>query len=525
MTDNIRKKEKKSRRVLCAFLAALFCAVCLTAAGSRPALADDADPTEVQAADTSSQDEIHPEEKPQAEEKPTEKPKAEEKPIEKPQAEEKPTEKQEPEAKPNGKPQAEEKAAEEPKEQKTEEKPAENPQAKDEKAPEKQEADPSDARKEEKPESAPQEESGAADPAGETEVPPADQPESAENPADHPDPDAETGDKPAEEPGGASGETPGAAEETGSEESGPAEEISGGDPVNADESSEKDSGETGEAQETEQSFDGTLTVGENCEIKLERGMLYQLTVGRRSDLTLTVSGLRVSVTVTSLDTGAASAWESASSGIPGQYVIHAPVTLDRGSYQVAVDPIPETAWGDVSLCFAPREEVSPAEKADPSKPEETASGESGPDPENPEASGDAPAEETESDPSSETPSENLEATEASLTEEAPAGETAEILPEGSEDTAEPEQPAEAETAESEPLTVRVTFSCDGELQPGAAVTLTAVVSDASYQGRVRWQYSADGGQTVCDVEGSEGTEYTYLLSEENRNYWWRAILE
>ena len=103
MTDNIRKKEKKSRRVLCAFLAALFCAVCLTAAGSRPALADDADPTEVQAADTSSQDEIHPEEKPQAEEKPTEK--------------------QEPEAKPNGKPQAEEKTAEEPKEQKTEEKP------------------------------------------------------------------------------------------------------------------------------------------------------------------------------------------------------------------------------------------------------------------------------------------------------------------------------------------------------------------------------------------------------------------
>ena len=206
-------------------------------------------------------------------------------------------------------------------------------------------------------------------------------------------------------------------------------------------------------------------------------------------------------------------------------MIHAPVTLDRGSYQVAVDPIPETAWGDVSLCFAPRETVPPAEKADPSKPEEASSEESGPDPENPGASEDAPAEETESDASSETPSENPESAEEPLTEEASAGEPAEALPEGSEATAEPEQPAEAETAESEPLTVRVTFSCDGELEPGAAVTLTAVVSDAGYQGRVRWQYSADGGQTVCDVEGSEGTEYTYLLSEENRNYWWRAILE
>jgi hypothetical protein len=65
MTD--RKKEKKSKRILCAFLAALFCAVCLAAAGGRPALADDADPAEVQAADTSSQDETRPEEKPKAE--------------------------------------------------------------------------------------------------------------------------------------------------------------------------------------------------------------------------------------------------------------------------------------------------------------------------------------------------------------------------------------------------------------------------------------------------------------------------
>ena len=51
------------------------------------------------------------------------------------------------------------------------------------------------------------------------------------------------------------------------------------------------------------------------------------------------------------------------------------------------------------------------------------------------------------------------------------------------------------------------------------------MSDPGYQGTIRWQYSPDGGQTVCNVEGAEGAEYSFLLDEVNRSYWWRAYLE
>ena len=68
-------------------------------------------------------------------------------------------------------------------------------------------------------------------------------------------------------------------------------------------------------------------------------------------------------------------------------------------------------------------------------------------------------------------------------------------------------------------------SCEEGFQPGARIVLTAVVSDPDYEGTIRWQYSADGGMTVCDVEDADGEEYSFLLDEENITYLWRAYLE
>ena len=111
-----------------------------------------------------------------------------------------------------------------------------------------------------------------------------------------------------------------------------------------------------------------------------------------------------------------------------------------------------------------------------------------------------------------------------------AGETG-VDPAAEEDS----RPEDAETAEApaapeedadpQPLTVTVTASCEGPYRPGARITLRARVSDENYQGTIQWQYSADGGLTVCDVEDAEGAEYTFFLDEVNIAYWWRACLK
>ena len=80
-------------------------------------------------------------------------------------------------------------------------------------------------------------------------------------------------------------------------------------------------------------------------------------------------------------------------------------------------------------------------------------------------------------------------------------------------------------AEEEPLTIRVLYACEEDYLPGARIVLTAEVSDPAYQGTIRWQYSADGGMTVCDVKDASGTEYSFILDEVNRTYLWRAYLE
>ena len=91
--------------------------------------------------------------------------------------------------------------------------------------------------------------------------------------------------------------------------------------------------------------------------------------------------------------------------------------------------------------------------------------------------------------------------------------------------AEPATDPESEQTADEPLSVHVRVSCEEGYHPGARVVLTAVVSDPDYQGSIKWQYSADGGITVCDVEGVEGEEYSFILDETNSAYWWRACLE
>ena len=112
--------------------------------------------------------------------------------------------------------------------------------------------------------------------------------------------------------------------------------------------------------------------------------------------------------------------------------------------------------------------------------------------------------------------------EAAEAGEAPAEEEA-PLPEDA-GQAEAETAPDVETAPA-PLSVSITVSCDGPFEPGALITLHAQVSDDSRQGVIRWQYSADGGQTVLDVEGAEGPEYSFFLDENNRNWWWRAYLK
>ena len=106
--------------------------------------------------------------------------------------------------------------------------------------------------------------------------------------------------------------------------------------------------------------------------------------------------------------------------------------------------------------------------------------------------------------------EAAEAGEAPLEEEDP-------LPEDAEQ-AEVETAPDPETAPPS-LSVTITVSCDGPFGPGALITLHAQVSDDSRQGVIRWQYSADGGLTVLDVEGAEGPEYSFFLDENNRNWW------
>ena len=306
-------------------------------------------------------------------------------------------------------------------------------------------------------------------------------------------------------------------------------------------------------------YDGTLRVGTVCETSLPESRLFRLTLDRRTDLLFEAKGVAVKITITALESGLTRVWTSSATEDPDQFVISEPLTLEKGDYSVAVELRNENRQGGLSLCFSvpaasaeePEEELPQAIATEEAPVTESAASD--------EAIAPTEAESAEAEPiePAEPAAETAEAEPAvieTLEAEEPAEETAEAgepdmdTAEAAEPTAEavdiPEDTASEEaTAEfteeavdtpntegsaeaaAEPLTVRVLVTCDEGTHPGARIILTALVSDPDYQGTIRWQYSPDGGQTVCDVEGAEGAEYSFLIDEVNRSYWWRAYLE
>ena len=306
-------------------------------------------------------------------------------------------------------------------------------------------------------------------------------------------------------------------------------------------------------------YDGTLRVGTVCETSLPESKLFRLTLDRRTDLLFEAKGVAVKITITALESGLTRVWTSSATEDPSVFVISEPLTLEKGDYSVAVELRNENRQGGLSLCFSVP--AAPAEEPEEELPQVIATEEA---PVTESAASDeaiAPteAQSAEAEPiePAEPAAETAEAEAAvieTLEAEEPAEETAEAdepdmdTAEAAEPTAEavdiPEDAASEEAtakfteeavdtpdaegsaeAAAEPLTVRVLVTCDEGTRPGARIILTAVVSDPGYQGTIHWQYSPDGGQTVCDVEGAEGAEYSFLLDEVNRSYWWRAYLE
>ena len=157
---------------------------------------------------------------------------------------------------------------------------------------------------------------------------------------------------------------------------------------------------------------------------------------------------------------------------------------------------------------------------------------------------DAPTEETQPDQDQsdidqpETPEEASQEVPAAEIEDAPAEE---LQPEQNQpDTTQPETPVEA--SQETPAEESEDVSAD-DLQPapaGPVITIsyqieenddgeTVVVLIADVEGAegpyaLQWQYSPDDGATIIDVENATGSEYRYILDEENALYSWRVIV-
>ncbi len=325
---------------------------------------------------------------------------------------------------------------------------------------------------------------------------------------------------------------PAPAGETSPEKAEPvAEDPLPGLPSDSDPAPEEGPGEEKKDPEEMVRWDGTLAVGTVCEVSLSESRLYRLTLDRRTDLLLEADGAAVKITITALESGLTRAWQSGAAGQNGLFAVREALALEKGAYSVAVESLREDRQGLVSLCFSVP--VTEAPEAEPQP--DTASEE-------------APAVETVPGcASEEAPAEvgsleaELPAALAFMAESAEADAAAEEIAEAVDVTMEsveaseagapleeiPEEPGDPDPAASaaEPLTVHVLVSCEEGFRPGARIVLTAVVSDPDYQGTIRWQYSADGGVTICSVEGAEGAEFDFLLDEVNCTYWWRAYLE
>ena len=354
-------------------------------------------------------------------------------------------------------------------------------------------------------------------PSGKADAEPAPASDSVAAPAEKTPAETDGGDPEEPVPEPATDSTGAPAEETDSEETGGPEEPvpdPATDPEEEAEPAEEGApAENAETPEDEEHLDGLLRTDVPCEIELRGSSLYRLPLQRRSDLILKVSGIPVKITVTSVQNGRESVWESTAGKETGAFVISELLTLERGEYTVAIEPLRENQQGPVSVCFAvpaPEEEEPEADGATDAAPEEAQDARAAAEEEaDPGAAPDGEASDVESDGAGET----------SAGEDASAGETAE--PDSAQDTT---GTADAVGSAERP-SVRVTVSCGEGFQPGARVVLTAEVSDPAWQGTIRWQYSADGGATVRDVEDAEGAEYSFILDEVNSAYWWRAYLE
>lgn len=271
------------------------------------------------------------------------------------------------------------------------------------------------------------------------------------------------------------------------------------------------------------SRDGIFRVNEICEITLQESRLYSLTLRRRQNLILKISGVPVKITIIPPQNGRKLVFESAADKESGAYAINEPLTLEKGEYSIAVEPLREKRQGTAAVCFAIPETAAETPEAEAVK---DGTAEEIPDAEPEESAEPNEPAEPEEDPPDAAP----DAAEADGAEDENAGEAVPAA-ENDEQDAAGDGPGDAdeagepgETAEK-PLTVKVTVSCEEGLQPGARIVLTAELSDPACRGTIRWQYSADGGATVHDVEGAEGAEYSFLLDEVNHAYWWRAYVE
>ena len=94
-----------------------------------------------------------------------------------------------------------------------------------------------------------------------------------------------------------------------------------------------------------------------------------------------------------------------------------------------------------------------------------------------------------------------------------------------EGTEAPAEDAELQTEAAQPLVrVYASYPDAEEETPETEVMLYAVVEGVDEPYQLQWQYTPDGGQTVVDVPGATGDEYTFVLNDENVLYQWRVRL-
>ena len=109
--------------------------------------------------------------------------------------------------------------------------------------------------------------------------------------------------------------------------------------------------------------------------------------------------------------------------------------------------------------------------------------------------------------------------------EAEQPEETEIPSEESTETAAEDNMADTVLQAQQELLVSVSISYEGDLHFGSLVVLTANLSIDDPQAVITWQYSPDGGKTIYTLDGEQGRTYVYTLTEENKDFSWRAVVQ